>query len=44
VGEWLGIDASVSFGDNGIGITSSRLHDARGVLGTLAQSLTVRPR
>ncbi|HET7761909.1 MAG TPA: thioesterase family protein [Phycicoccus sp.] len=44
VGEWLGIDASVSFGDNGIGITSSRLHDARGPLGTLAQSLTVRPR
>jgi hypothetical protein len=44
VGEWLGIDASVSFGDTGIGVTSSRLHDARGPLGTLAQSLTVRPR
>ncbi len=44
VGEWLGIDTSVTFGDNGIGLTSSRLHDAAGPLGTLAQSLTVRPR
>lgn len=44
VGDWLGIDASVTFGDNGIGITSSRLHDARGPLGTQAQMLTVRPR
>ncbi len=42
-GEWLGVDTSVSFGDNGIGLTSSRLHDAVGPLGTLAQSLTVRP-
>ncbi|MGG5257613.1 thioesterase family protein [Phycicoccus avicenniae] len=43
-GEWLGIDASQTFGDNGIGLTSSTLHDAAGPLGSLAQSLTVRPR
>lgn len=43
-GEWLGIDATQTFGDNGIGVTSSVLHDAAGVLGSLAQSLTVRPR
>lgn len=44
VGEWLGVDASVTFGHEGVGLTSSRLHDARGPLGTLVQSLTVRPR
>lgn len=44
VGEWLGVDASITFGDNGIGLTSSRLHDARGPLGSLAQCVTVRPR
>jgi hypothetical protein len=43
-GEWLGIDATQTFGDNGLGVTSSVLHDASGVLGSLAQSLTVRPR
>lgn len=41
---WLGVDASVTFGDSGIGLTSSRLHDETGPLGTLAQTLTVRPR
>lgn len=43
VGRWLGLDTSVSFGERGIGLTSSVLHDAIGPLGTLAQSLTVRP-
>ena len=43
-GEWLGVDASITFGDNGIGVTSSQLHDAAGPLGSLAQCLTVRPR
>lgn len=43
VGGWLGLDTSVSFGERGIGLTSSVLHDAIGPLGTLAQSLTVRP-
>lgn len=40
---WLGFDTTVSFGPGGLGVTSSRLHDARGPFGTLAQSLTVRP-
>lgn len=44
VGEWLGVDASVTFGRHGVGVTSSRLHDVTGPLGTLVQSLVVRPR
>jgi hypothetical protein len=43
VGEWVGFDTSVSFGPDGRGLTSSVLHDVDGPLGTLAQSLTVRP-
>lgn len=42
-GEWLGFDTSVSFGQQGLGLTSTVLHDARGPIGTLAQALTVRP-
>jgi hypothetical protein len=42
-GEWLGFDTTVSFGDDGLGVTSSVLHDADGPLGTVAQMLTVRP-
>ena len=42
-GEWIGFDTSVSFGGGGLGLTSSVLHDQRGPVGTLAQSLTVRP-
>ena len=44
VGEWVGFDTRVTFGDNGIGLTSSVLHDETGPLGTSAQILTVRPR
>jgi hypothetical protein len=43
VGEWVGFDTSVSFGADGRGLTSSVLHDVEGVVGGLAQSLTVRP-
>jgi hypothetical protein len=42
-GEWAGFDTSVSFGAGGLGLTSSVLHDERGPVGTMAQSLTVRP-
>lgn len=42
-GEWLGFDTTVSFGANGMGLTSSTIHDEAGPIGTLAQSLTVRP-
>lgn len=42
-GEWVGCDTTVSFGTDGIGLTSSILHDETGPVGTLAQILTVRP-
>ncbi|MGN6781960.1 MAG: thioesterase family protein [Marmoricola sp.] len=40
---WLGFDTTVSFGADGYGLTSTVLHDEAGPLGTLAQTLTVRP-
>lgn len=43
VGEWVGLDTSVTFGTDGRGLTSSVLHDVEGVVGGVAQSLTVRP-
>nr|WP_313313835.1 thioesterase family protein [Dietzia maris] len=42
-GEWLGFDTRVTFGPGGLGLTSSVIHDEAGPLGTVAQSLTVRP-
>src|SRR5690625_358107 len=39
----IGFDTRVSFTDHGIGLTHSVLHDEAGPLGSLAQSLTVRP-
>ncbi|MBB1050623.1 thioesterase family protein [Dietzia sp. CW19] len=42
-GEWVGFDTRVSFGPGGLGLTSSTLHDESGPIGTLAQTLTVRP-
>lgn len=40
---WLGFDTTVTFGPGGHGLTSSILHDEAGPIGTLAQTLTVRP-
>jgi hypothetical protein len=40
---WLGFDTTVSFGPDGRGLTSTVVHDEAGPLGTLAQTLTVRP-
>jgi hypothetical protein len=42
-GEWLGFDTSVSFGADGIGLTSSTIYDEAGPIGTVAQMLTLRP-
>ena len=42
-GEWLGVDTRVTFGPGGLGLTASVIHDEDGPLGTVAQSLTVRP-
>jgi hypothetical protein len=39
---WVGFDTSVSFGKDGVGLTSSVLHDASGPIGTIAQILTIR--
>lgn len=41
---WLGLDTTVSFGADGLGLTSSVLHDEAGPLGSVQQCLTVRPR
>ncbi|QBX55134.1 thioesterase family protein [Nocardioides seonyuensis] len=43
VGDWLGFDTSVSFGAQGVGVTSTVLHDETGLLGTMSQILTIRP-
>ncbi|WGX95420.1 thioesterase family protein [Nocardioides sp. L-11A] len=40
---WLGLDTTQSYGPGGIGVTSSKMHDESGPLGTIAQTLTVRP-
>lgn len=41
-GEWLGLDTSVTFGSDGIGLTSSVLNDRNGPFGRAEQILTVR--
>lgn len=40
----LGFDTTVSFGPTGLGVTSTTLHDTHGPLGTMSQTLTLRPR
>jgi Thioesterase-like superfamily len=42
-GEWLGFDTTVSFGADGLGLTTSVVHDRSGPVGTSSQLLTVRP-
>lgn len=41
-GEWLGLDNSVTFADDGVGLTSTVLHDLHGPFGRAEQILTVR--
>lgn len=43
VGPWVGLDTSVTFGADGIGLTASVLHDLDGPIGRAAQTLTLRP-
>ena len=43
VGDWLGLDTSVTIGSDGVGLTSSVLHDVKGPFGRSEQILTVRP-
>lgn len=42
VGVWLGLETEVSFGPDGLGLTSAVLHDIGGPFGRSAQTLTVR--
>jgi hypothetical protein len=42
VGRWVGFDTTVVFGDGGLGLTETVLHDVAGPVGRLAQVLTVR--
>lgn len=41
-GEWLGLENKVSFGSDGIGLTSTVLHDLQGPFGRAEQILTLR--
>ncbi|WP_028280947.1 thioesterase family protein [Arthrobacter sp. H5] len=41
-GEWLGLETNVTFGSDGIGLTSSVLHDLDGPFGRTEQILTLR--
>lgn len=41
-GEWLGLDNEVTFGTDGIGLTSTVLHDLTGPFGRAEQILTLR--
>ena len=43
-GGWVGLDTAVSWGPEGLGQTSSVVHDVHGPVGTVEQSLTIRPR
>ena len=43
-GQWLGFDTTVSFGAEGIGLTSSTLYDRTGPIGVVSQCLTIRSR
>jgi hypothetical protein len=42
-GRWIGLDTLVTVGADGIGLTSTTLHDEHGPVGRAEQSLTVRP-
>lgn len=41
-GPWVGLDTAVAWGAEGVGLTSTVLHDEHGPVGTAAQVLTLR--
>lgn len=43
IGDWLGLDTTVAFGADGVGLTASVLYDEGGPVGRAAQTLTLRP-
>ena len=42
-GSWVGLDTTVVFGADGVGLTTTTLHDETGAVGRAEQILTVRP-
>jgi hypothetical protein len=42
VGDWVGLDTTVSYGADGVGLTASVLYDLDGPVGRAAQTLTLR--
>ncbi len=42
-GRWIGFDTLVTIGPDGVGLTSTTLHDESGPVGRCEQILTVRP-
>jgi hypothetical protein len=42
-GRWVGLDTTVVFGPDGLGLTTTVLHDLAGPVGRAEQLLTVRP-
>lgn len=43
-GEWIGIRAETNYGPDGVGTTVATLFDEQSAIGTVAQSVLVRPR
>jgi hypothetical protein len=41
-GDWVGLDTTVVFGPDGVGLTSTVLHDDVGPVGRAEQTLTIR--
>jgi len=42
-GDWIGIRAEANYGSDGIGTTVGTLFDMSGAVGSVQQSLLVRP-
>lgn len=43
-GEWIGLRAETNYGPDGVGTTVGTLYDEMGAVGTITQSVLVRPR
>lgn len=43
-GEWIGVSAETSTGPDGVGMSAGVLHDERGPVARIAQTVLVRPR
>jgi hypothetical protein len=43
-GDWVGLDAATYSEPDGVGMSDTRLHDERGMIGRANQTLLVGPR